>query len=367
MKQNSPNAPLYQNRAVQVAQHLKERILCGEWRQRLPAERTLAKELNIGRMTLRSALDKLEANGLIIKEGASGTRLRKSRRHKHQYPAKKVGILIGGKLERLHNNAIMLVDELRRIFYTKNIALHLHDHTTSLKRGIFPFFKHLVHTLNYNAWILCGGTLEMQQWCEKNKIPVVMAAALFEGVHLPSVELHFRGTCRHAVGEMVRRGHRSIAFILPHTPANSGPGDIQSRLGFLEAVEISRPTKTVGTVEFHTGAKSSIYKLVDNLLSRSPRPTAWLIPTENFLTVMTYLLKLKIRIPEDISLVCRDSEFYHESITPEPTRYTSDMRIKAKQIGILVQHVLTNLGDKKESKLIMPDFLPGETLGTILH
>ncbi len=354
--------PTYQTRAMQVAACLREKMAKGEWQERLPGERILAQELGIGRTTLRHALDLLKEEGLVEKMNRMGTRL--------THPAgvaprrtRKVGLLLEYSLEAMPHNGLMMIHELRRFLQLKKVELYLHDATTSSKRGIFPFFRHLYETLHYDGWILRGGTREMQQWCAAQQLPVILASTRFPGVELPSVETHFRAVCRHAVGEMVRRGHRQIALVLPRTPTNSGPGDIESRLGFLEAAEEFHPAGVRCTVELYSGTTTSLYKLADTMLARSSRPTGWLVPTPYFLTMMVYLLKNKVRIPEEVSLVCRDSELYHQNITPVPTRYWTDMRIKAKQVGNLVQHLLTNTNAPSEVRLVMPEFLPGETLG----
>ncbi len=359
MKRSSPP---YQSRAMQIATHLKARIAAGEWQERLPGERILARELGVGRMTLREALDELQEEGVLSKHGPAGTRLCQSAPAPRPH-AKKVGMLLGGPLDTLHNNASLMVDELRRIFYGKNIALHLHDARSSSKRGIFPYFRHLIDTVPYDGWVVCGGTREMQAWCAGLRLPLVLASARFAGVELPSVEIHFRAVCRHAVGEMVRRGHRRLALILPRTPANSGPGDIESRLGFQEAIETFADTGVSGRLELFSGSKASLCKLADTLLARPQCPSAWLVPTPFFLPVMVHLLARGVRIPGEISLVCRDAETYHQSLQPEPSRYVTDMRIKARQISTLMQRLLAHPHGVREDRLVMPEFVTGETLG----
>lgn len=59
----------------QVAAQLKRRILDGlyDFEERLPAERHLAEEFEVSRGTLRSALDVLERQKLVIRKMGSGT------------------------------------------------------------------------------------------------------------------------------------------------------------------------------------------------------------------------------------------------------------------------------------------------------
>ena len=61
-----------------IAQLLRREILAGRWSpgERLPAERDLAQQLGITRVTVRSALSALSAEGLVEARQGSGTRVR---------------------------------------------------------------------------------------------------------------------------------------------------------------------------------------------------------------------------------------------------------------------------------------------------
>jgi len=68
---NSEATPLY----IQVAELLKSKIIAGEYKlgERLPRELTLAENYNVSRITIRSALDLLANEGVIIKKQGKGT------------------------------------------------------------------------------------------------------------------------------------------------------------------------------------------------------------------------------------------------------------------------------------------------------
>lgn len=71
-QKNSP-VPIY----LQIANYLKRKILNGEWPvgTKLPSQRTLAREFNVNRSTIVTALDELAADGLIESKVGSGTRV----------------------------------------------------------------------------------------------------------------------------------------------------------------------------------------------------------------------------------------------------------------------------------------------------
>ncbi len=66
--------PLY----LQIEQHIKEKILHGEWTigTKIPSQRKLAEELQVNRSTVTATVDELIAQGLL--EGKRGEAQRSS-------------------------------------------------------------------------------------------------------------------------------------------------------------------------------------------------------------------------------------------------------------------------------------------------
>lgn len=52
--------------AEQIAQHLREEIAHGRWRELMPGRNELARELGFNNKTLESALRMLEKEGLLV-------------------------------------------------------------------------------------------------------------------------------------------------------------------------------------------------------------------------------------------------------------------------------------------------------------
>jgi len=68
--------------AAEVEQSLRQRINSGEWSEgrRLPNERELATEYNVARNTVRTAIEKIAADGAVTREVGRGTFLRHDNR-----------------------------------------------------------------------------------------------------------------------------------------------------------------------------------------------------------------------------------------------------------------------------------------------
>lgn len=65
--------PLY----LQIEQHIKEKILHGEWTigTKIPSQRKLAEELQVNRSTVTAAVDELIAQGLLEGKRGGGTKV----------------------------------------------------------------------------------------------------------------------------------------------------------------------------------------------------------------------------------------------------------------------------------------------------
>ncbi len=353
-------APLYRSRSTQIAAHLRERL--AQWPERLPGERLLAAQLGVGRRTIRAALNQLEAEGLLHKHGP--------RRGSRLAPAapgmsptrRKVGLLLTAPFSSLHRSGVVLVDALRAFFFRHEVDLHLHDLSASPKQGAFPYFRRLYETLHYDAWLLSGSTQPMQTWCERERLPVILASAPFPGVALPAVELGFHATCRHAVGQMIRAGHRHLALLVPKLPPHIAPGDQASVAGFLEGVEAFAIPGLKATVEKHPQEQAAFCAMLDELLQRSPRPSAWLVRTPYFLTTLVYLLQRGVRIPQEVALVCRDREDYFQHLPLAPSCYATPPGAKAQQLGQLTMRLLNGETLAPHCHWVLPEWVDGETL-----
>ncbi len=362
-----PKPPLYRSRATQVALHLRERILANEWPRGLPSERGLEQELGVGRRTVRAALRQLEGEGVLLPGGE---------RRKSQIPppeataptrrrqtARQVGFLLLSRPSALNRSNLLMVDALRRFLARRKVELCLHDLGPAPKQGVLPYFRRLYRQHSYEAWLLSGSNRELQAWCEAERLPVILASAAFPGIGLPGVELGFERTCHHAVGQMVRAGHRHLAFLLPELPANIAPGDRASRAGFLEGVAGFGHLGASGRVELFSREPTSLPRLIDRLLARRPRPTAWLIRKPYFITVLVRLLQLGIRIPEEVSLVCRDSDDFFPDLPIAPSCYVAPPEGKARLLGSLAMRLLGGERLPPICHTVLPEWEPGQTLG----
>lgn len=351
-----PASPMvYESRPVQVARYLKEQIRAGQWKQRLPSERTLAAQLDVGRNTVRAALGLLQKEGMVLRRGREGTSLRGRAGSGLPYNMS-VGVLLLMRVEQTTYRTLHWLDEFRRILYRQNIHMEIYDGYVRKPRLLPGLLSHARH----DAWVLVYPTLQALRWCLENNLRGVVVGTLDEGIPLPSVDIHYRALCRHAAGRMLHLGHRHLTLLLHQREWGA---DAKSVQGFLEGAGNLRYSGVTTTVEYHDGTPAGIRRLTDRLLARKPMPTAWIVAvTPHFLTVTTHLLGRRIAIPGQISLISQDAEPWQHFASPEPTRYEADVAMLARQTARHTLRAISGKAPVLHPIRVMPRLLPGATL-----
>ncbi len=349
-------AASYESKPQQVARFLKEQVHNGVWKERLPGERTLAIQLDVGRDTLRAALNLLEKDGLILERSRDGTRLR-PQATPSQLASASVGVLLLMPLATTTYRTLHWLDEFRRMLYQQNIQMEIYDGYVK-KRRMLPTLLTQAH---HDCWVLAYPTKKALQWALSNQLPSVVVGTVDKSIPLPSVDIHYRALCRHAVGQMLQQGHRHLALLLHRREWGA---DLESVRGFEEGVRNAIHPGVTALVDYHNGTPAGIGKLVDRTLARTPQPTAWIIAVApHFLNVMTHLLRRHIDIPGQISLISQDAEPWQFFSEPQPTRYEADVAMLARQTTRAVQRVISGQRTFSRPTRVIPRLLPGATLG----
>lgn len=351
---------VFQSRADQAANFLRKKIRSNYWQAQLPAQRVLARELGISRRSLSSALAELEREGLIENRMQSGMYVVRKRSARESHPLS-VGIVFSSNLKTFVDRHLIMLEAIRQVFQARRVRMEIHYAPQLRGNRVSDRFKKLLQENNHHCWILNSPTEAMQMYCKNHLIPAVILGIGYEASDLSNVGVDHFALCRHAVGEIFRRGHRRIALILPH---NEKGEDAQSRQGFATCLEHSPYPDAQLTFEYHDQTISGVCRLADRLLARQPRPTAWMVCRQgHFLTIFSYLLHQKVNIPQEISIISRDSDIYLSDIVPEPTRYVANIELMARQCARAALRIMAGQSIQGEKLRVMPDFVPGHTLG----
>lgn len=112
----------------QIAQDLSERIRQNAFPEnRLPAERSLAEHYNANRITLRKAIDLLEKDNLVTRDGTRGTIIGRRARHGHENMI--IGFVLVGRtrLDPLHSVTIMELEQQLKGYKSNSMLFSIAD------------------------------------------------------------------------------------------------------------------------------------------------------------------------------------------------------------------------------------------------
>ncbi len=349
--------PQRQSLAHQLSQILSDEVRAGRWSEWLPEERELARNYQVSRSTLRNALGLLRTAGVLETQHGLGTRVVRAASTARQRKANEsVGVLIPHAFDTFRHFVTVFVDDLRTSLFDHGFHVVVHEHPQVEARRPFDFLKRLTEKHRHACWLLVACGIETQRWFSKNGIAAVVSGTCNPSLGLPFVCLDNHALGRHAGLTLLQHGHRRIGAVLTHTNPglrtglNGGIGHAGASAATLIAYEVD-------------DSVVSVARAVDRLMEANPRPTALFIAESNlYLTVSSRLTQLGLRVPEDISLLCRDDEPYLSSLLPKPARYSKNPHAYAKRLLTQILKVSNREPVLNHGIYVMPEFVPGASL-----
>lgn len=352
----------YATLTQQVMHRLEEEIRHGILRESLPGERVLAARMEVSRRTIRAAVQILRSRRLIrTAQGAPSRILGTPTAPVRRVELRAIGLLLPKPLETL-KPFTAVVDILRGLFHQNGLRLNVHYGARYLSPRPAAALRRLVAQSPCDGWILASANRACQSWFQAEGLVTVVAGTSHEGVDLPSVDVDMLATSRHAANVLLRRGHRRLALLLERA---DWAGFRLTEQGFLEGAR-QFGNGAVGLVCRHDGDVANLQRLIARLLRSPAPPTAlFIVNPFHYLAVNAILAERGLRVPRDISLLCRDDDACLRYLPVEPSRYSSSAHAQAKQLFATLTAAMQSRSERPPSKslLLIPEFIPGASIG----
>lgn len=353
--------PQKSSMVAQTVGVLNTAIQSEAWTGRLPAERKLCEQLVISRGTLRAALACLAREGVLKSRHGRGWEIVLPKKSLRMSSGQNVVLLTPQPLHVLTPFAIFWIDNLREHLSEGGYRLEVRHERACYVPEPNRALEELTRQVRPAGWVLCGTTAAMQRWFSKRALPSVIVGSRHEEVSIPSVDLDRPAACRHAAGLLLAKGHLRLVLI----NRESGlAGDLECEKSFLSAVEKTRPSGGDASIGHHNGTRGSICRRLEVLVQRKPHPTGFLVSGPKFtLTVLGFLISKGLRLPKDVALISRDDDSFLEFVLPTIARYSTDPRLFARKVSRTVLRLAQGGAVLPRDYRVMPQFVPGETLG----
>ena len=343
--------------ADQAANALREaihqRALCDP----LPGEHHLARHLGISRLSLRSAMAQLAGEGLIVRSNGRRARLRLTELRRSATVPPTVCVVCPMARKAILPNELILqlhaACAAKGMLWEEAFDPRLDvPHPERRLRALVSGRKHI-------CWILLACSAPIQRWFARAGVPTFILGSCLPGVALPSIDYDFHAIGWHAAGTIIKDHHQHIALLQSHRLL---AGDLDTCKGFLSYVAKSAIHVSI-TRLFINSDSSNLRSKLDHLMKLRHRPTVMFFLRPDYaVNAMVHLLRSGVRIPEDMSLLARDSHPLIESALPEISRYHGSNIMHSDRAVRFAEALLAGHEIPPKPKLFIPTFIAGSTL-----
>ncbi len=349
--------------STMTADALRAQIAEGKWERYLPGEHFLCGSFQVSRHTLRLALEILRAEGVIQSQKGKRTEILKVPSARTKMRGGVINLISPDAVADFSPFMFGWVHELRQILFRRGFTLQVHQTVRIYQRFSEKLLREYVRELKGDLWILHISTYDIQQWFMKSGLPVLLAGTPHPGITLPFVDVHSRAAARHAAGRLLALGHRDIAFLCPD---RHFAGDYAGVSGIKEAMGALHEDcpRSLEVVEY-SSEPGSLYRRFRFLFDLDRPPTA--IITSNAAIIpglLSVLMQLRKRVPEDVSLVALQSAQFFSYMTPALACYTSDPVSYAKKLSQSALAIIQANPLRPWNGWVIPESTPGESVAS---
>ena len=346
---------------TQAAEIIQEMISSSELQNLLPGERTLASQLQIGRDTLRAALNILENKGVISARSHGKRRRILKEATEETSTVKRIAFLSPKKLIQFPPWMMVEFDILRELLNQRGFELQLVSPAIFHLKNPTRKLETTLKDIDADAWILYQCPPPVQQWFDQRNIPALIRGYPHPGIQIPYLDEDWGAAAFHAGTLLKRHGHSRIGLLMPDT-----------RLAGLKATEAGlhrafpNPDDDSAIVPiFEKGSALSVGRALDRVRRLESPPTAIIATrSRHTLSIISWMGQQKLSIPTDLSLIILASEPWYEHIVPEPSHYFSDPQSVARNVVRSILPIVEEKTSGNVEKLLIPEYVPGLTVAS---
>ena len=348
--------------AGQIATQVRASIERGVWRKWLPSERQLSFQLQASRNSVRAGLRQLKLEGVVMPTRGLGYRVVEGfERAQLRTRPRTIGMLVPQPVASLQPSFAIEINELRDFLAESGYRLLVHLGEEYYSRNPHQALERLLRQNSHDAWVLLRSSHAMQKWFADRGVCCVISGSCYPGIDLPFCDLDHRAISRHAAGVLYRLGHRHIALL---SYESIWAGVVDSQAGFLECAEALRHSGVSAEITCHNDEMNSVDRALHRLLGRRDPPTGIVVDGSHaYLAVFSLLAQRGLRIPRDISLICRHDDAFMQFLAPAPARYLLNPQAYARDISGMIHRLITGRSMGRAQTPLFPRFVANCSIG----
>ena len=346
-----------------TAEHLRAGLQAGRWSDTLPGVARLAKELDVSLHTIRAALRRLEADGLLTHGGLGRSRgiAPASAAGAMAHPLR-VGILChDAKLSDNPQSSAVLTEIIHSLEAVGHTVFTCKKSQIELKHDVPRIVRKLAET-PADAWVIESGSRELLEWCATLPTPYLALYGRSGNLPLARTGPDKLSAYRAAIRRLLELGHRRVVLIVRAARRKPIPGSLER--AFLE--ELTAHGVATGDYNLPDWEESpaGFSKLLERLFHHSP-PTALIVDeAARYIAAAEFLARRGINVPQQVSLVSTDNDPALAWCHPPIAHMGWDNTPIVRRVVRWVDAVRKGKPDRKSIKF-PAEFVPGGSIGPV--
>lgn len=294
-----PFAP--QRIVEQVTDHLRTALRAGRWQGRLPGRERLAGELGVNAKTIEAALRQLEREGVLMNPG-KGRRRQIVAGDERPVAPLRIALLLSEKDDA---RVDFIVDIRQQLLLAGHEAFHAEK--TLIDLAMNPDrIASLVARTAADAWIVVAGSREVLESFATGSVPAFALFGPMTGIRIAGAGPRKAPAIVEAARTLLGLGHRRLVMLVRPRRREPVPGVPEQ--AFLDELQAHGIVPAPYHLPEWDETPERFHAMLESIFRVTP-PTAMIVDEAAlFVAVMQFCLARRLRVPEDLSLVCTDAD-----------------------------------------------------------
>lgn len=316
----------------------------------------MAEELGVSRKTIESALKNLEAEGLLVGQGAGRRRLVATVAEEDAARPMRVALLISEVADRSQNYMVQLDRELTEAGHT---VVHPARSLVALGMDVKRIGA-LVESTEADVWVVAAASRSVLEWFATRPEPAFALFGRREGLPIAAAGPNKVPACIAVTRKLIDLGHRRITLLTRPRRRLPTPGRTEQAV-LDELAAQGLPAGNFNLPDWDDN-KAGLQQCLCSLFQVTP-PTA-LICNESliFTAALQFLAARGLRVPKDVSMVCSDADPTFVWSEPTVAHIRWDPQSVVTRIVAWAASVSRGKKDQRQT-LTKASFVEGGTMG----